>query len=90
MYCCLLCAKKVTSQTDQKAASFRLTFAPVSVFCFNLDRCDKMAVQSLLLHTTASPVCIWLGSVNVLNFTAMTLVSACLAVRPLPVAVPNK
>ena len=73
--------------------SLRLTFAPVSVFCFNLDRCDKMAVQSLLPHTTASPVCMWLGSVSVLNFTEMTFVSACLAVRPLPVGfvvVPNK
>ena len=41
-----------------------------------------MAVQSLLLHTTASPVCMWLGSVSVLNLTAITLVSACLVVRP--------
>ena len=60
-----------------------ITLAPVSVFSFSLERWDKMAVQSSLLHTTASPVCIWLGSVSVLNLTAITLVSACLVVFPL-------
>lgn len=64
------------------------TLAPVSVFSFSLERWDKMAVQSSLLHTTASPVCMWLGSVSALNLTAITLVSACLVV--LPFTPPNK
>ena len=40
------------------------------------ERWDRMAVHVGLLHTTESPVCTWLGPVNVLNFTARTLVSA--------------
>ena len=67
---------------------FKNTLAPVSVFSFSLERWDKMAVQSLLLHTTASPVCMWLGSVSALNLTAITLVSACLVV--LPFTPPNR
>ena len=42
----------------------------------SFERCDRMAVQWSLLHTTASPVWMLLGSVNLLNFTANTLVSA--------------
>ena len=60
----------------------RITLAPVSAFFFSLERWDKMAMQSLLLQTMASPVCMWLGSVSALNLKAITLVSACLVILP--------